>query len=126
SVWLQPRGGLTDVGHRRGHLQGAIASGASVAEATAGSGGRAMNGPQHDRVDELLGRLPREIAPTRDLWPDIEAQLRSQAQNTVADDVQPGESPSKSWQWMRMAAGVVLVMGVCVTALVVTREQSPS
>lgn len=85
-----------------------------------------MTGPEPDRLDELLGALPREVAPTRDLWPDIEAQLRPQTPDTTADDEQPGESASKAGQWLRMAAGVVLVVGVCVTALVVTRQQSPS
>lgn len=81
-----------------------------------------MTGPQRDRLDELLGQLPQEVAPTRDLWPQIESQLHADAPAGTDADALPPVTAGHSWHWVRMAAGVVLVVGVCVTALVVTRQ----
>ena len=56
------------------------------------------------RLDARLGKLPLEVAPGRDLWPDIAARIEERAQ--------PGASTTRRaaglWQ---AAAAVVLVAG---------------
>lgn len=76
---------------------------------------------QRDRLDELLGSLPDEMPLERDLWPAIEAQLQRNTTAEQAAAVPAGSS--QSWEWMRMAAAVVLMVGTCVTALLLTRDQ---
>lgn len=56
------------------------------------------------RLDARLGELPLEVAPGRDLWPDIAAQIEERAQ--------PVPSSTRGAAWLRQAAAaVVLVAG---------------
>lgn len=63
------------------------------------------------RIDEALDLLPRDIEPSRDLWPAIEARLEPRV-------VRGG----RRWPWLA-AAGVLLVVGSSLlTANLVRRE----
>ena len=71
-----------------------------------------MNGYENDeRNDELAAlaaRLPREVAPPRDLWPGIEAAISKQAPRR-----RPWERPWE-WRWERVlaqAAAVLVLVG---------------
>ena len=56
------------------------------------------------RLDARLGELPLEVAPRRDLWPDIAARIEERAQPVAATTRSP------AWLW-QAAAAVVLVAG---------------
>ena len=56
------------------------------------------------RLDARLGELPLEVAPRRDLWPDIAARIEERAQPVAATTRSP------AWLW-QVAAAVVLVAG---------------
>lgn len=56
------------------------------------------------RLDALLGELPLEVAPGRDLWPDVAARIDERVQ-PVAYKARPA-----AWLW-QAAAAVVLVAG---------------
>lgn len=65
------------------------------------------------RLDEALGRLPRSVDPAQDLWPAIEARLRSDERRSRA-----------RWVW-QAAAAVLLVVGSSVlTASLVKRDEA--
>lgn len=53
-------------------------------------------------LDERLRRLPREVAPARDLWPSIQARLHVQQRPAPA-------ARWSSWQMFAVAASVVMV-----------------
>lgn len=56
------------------------------------------------RLDERLGKLPAEIPPARDLWPEIAARIRApeeQRRRTSA--------PRSQWRLMAAAASVALI-----------------
>ncbi|MFO1401246.1 MAG: hypothetical protein U1F06_11015 [Steroidobacteraceae bacterium] len=55
--------------------------------------------PSPDTLDPLLARLPRAVAPARDLWPGVEAAIRP--------------APARQWP-LQLAAGL-LVAAVSVT-----------
>jgi len=62
---------------------------------------------EHDersqRLDERLSRLPAEIPPARDLWPQIAARLES-------DDGRSGRpARGRAWRYMAAAAATVVV-----------------
>lgn len=73
----------------------------------------------HDELDavrelrQAVDRLPRELRPSRDLWPEIAGRL----------DEQPSEAFAAGW-W-RVAAAVVLVAGGLLTA-VLLRSEAPA
>jgi hypothetical protein len=56
------------------------------------------------RLDARLGDLPLEVAPGRDLWPDIAARIEERAQPVTAT------TRRFAWLW-QVAAAVVLVAG---------------
>jgi hypothetical protein len=71
-----------------------------------------MNQRLRDPLDRALGSLPRDVAPERDLWSQIEAEIAAspRPQNTII------ELPAKrrfdmSSRWLQLAAGVVLIVG---------------
>ncbi len=73
-----------------------------------------MNAP-HDALDALLERVPRQVAPSRDLWPAIEAQIAAQSVGT--------RSPRHTRRWLQLAAAVVLVVASStITFFVVERS----
>jgi hypothetical protein len=71
-----------------------------------------MNERGRDHLDDLLSDVPREVAPSRDLWPDIKAQLVP-----VAPRV--GGSTRR---WLQLAAAVLLVIGSSVITYVVVQS----
>jgi hypothetical protein len=56
------------------------------------------------QLDARLGELPLEVAPGRDLWPDIAARIEGQAQPVAST------ARRAAWLW-QAAAAVVLVAG---------------
>jgi len=56
------------------------------------------------QLDARLGELPLEVAPGRDLWPDIAARIEGQAQPIAST------TRRAAWLW-QAAAAVVLVAG---------------
>lgn len=70
----------------------------------------------HDPLDELLARVPRQVAPSRDLWSAIEADIASSPSQIAM------QRPSR--RWMQLAAAVVLVLASSViTFFVMERNQ---
>lgn len=77
------------------------------------------------RLRERIARLPEEIAPARDLWPDIRATLE-------AERVRPfpaaggGGRARRLPPWVRLvAAGAVLVAGTATVTWRVMRDRTP-
>ncbi|HMN44021.1 MAG TPA: hypothetical protein PKE27_05585 [Povalibacter sp.] len=68
---------------------------------------------RRDPLDVALEALPREVAPTRDLWAGIEAEIAGPS---------PVVRRPSSALWMRLAAGVVLVIASSLTTYVITRQ----
>lgn len=68
-----------------------------------------------DPLDALLAQVPQHIAPARDLWPQIEAQIAAEV---------PGAHVSlPARRWFQLAAAVVLVVASSlVTFLLVQRS----
>ncbi|HTB68798.1 MAG TPA: hypothetical protein VK727_21435 [Steroidobacteraceae bacterium] len=62
-----------------------------------------MNDPSDSQLDALLARLGRDIAPTRDLWPQIEARASV-----------PQFHRRRAWQ---LAAGIAAVTVIATFAL---------
>ena len=52
----------------------------------------AEDGNATKRLDEALGRLPREVDPGQDLWPAIEARLEARSSRT-----------QRRWAWQAAA-----------------------
>jgi hypothetical protein len=73
-----------------------------------------MHHTEPDNLDQALCALPREIEPSRDLWPAIRAELKPMA-------AQPARArPAMLWQ---LAAGIVLVaLSSAVTYMIVRSE----
>jgi hypothetical protein len=67
-----------------------------------------------DPIDSLLAELPLDAQPSRDLWPEIKAQL-------VADA--PGAAtPLTSQRWFQLAAAVTLVIASSVITFFVVQN----
>jgi len=79
-----------------------------------------MSDPKRDPLDEMLAKLPQAIAPERDLWPAIDAQLTDE-RNERRGAHRPG------WRWYQLAAALLLVVGttLTVTMLAVRHEAPP-
>lgn len=77
-----------------------------------------MSEPRRDPLSDALGRLPAEVAPQRDLWPQIRAEI------DATPRARPAMEPGRRLQatWFRLAAGVVLVLATSLTTYLVTRE----
>lgn len=56
-------------------------------------------------LDRLIAELPAEIAPTRDLWP----QIASQIAQTKQDEAQPTAQPRRHF-WHLAAASVLIAL----------------
>jgi hypothetical protein len=67
-----------------------------------------------DPLDEALASLPRDVAPERDLWSEIRAEI---AQTPIAARVSPLQS-----NWFRLAAAVLLVLATSFVTYYVTRQ----
>jgi len=69
-----------------------------------------------DPLDRALASLPREIAPDNDLWLNICTEID-------ASPAPLSSRPSRSSpMWLRLAAGVLLVVGSSLTTYVITRQ----
>ncbi len=71
-----------------------------------------------DPLNELLASLPREVAPERDLWQGIQAEI---AKTPIVTDSAPVVHFSSS-RWFQLAAGVLLVLATSFTTYVITRQ----
>jgi hypothetical protein len=75
-----------------------------------------MNASSHDPLDREIAKLPREVEPRRDLWPDIRAQIEAQPAPVKS-------APISRMRWYQLAAAVLLIVGSSFTTFVVMREQ---
>jgi hypothetical protein len=73
-----------------------------------------FNKPGRDPLDQALDSLPKDVAPERDLWPQIRAEI---AQTPIAAPASPLQS-----NWFRLAAAVLLVLATSFVTYYVTRE----
>jgi hypothetical protein len=75
-----------------------------------------FNKTRRDPLDEALASLPQDVAPQRDLWPQIRAEIEKTpiAAPTPASRVQAN--------WFRLAATVLLMVGASFVTYYVTRE----
>jgi hypothetical protein len=75
-----------------------------------------FNKTGRDPLDQALGSLPEDVAPERDLWP----QIRAEIEKTPIVAPLP-VSPLQS-TWFRLAATVLLVLATSFTTYYVTRQ----
>lgn len=73
-----------------------------------------MNQPVHDPLDRLLGELPRDVQPTRDLWPEIKAQ--------IAADLPLAARRIRTQRWLQLAAAVLLVIASSVITFLLVQS----
>jgi hypothetical protein len=71
---------------------------------------------RRDPLDEALAALPEDVAPQRDLWPQIRAEIEK-TPIVARKPVSPFQS-----NWFRLAAAVLLVVGTSFVTYYVTRE----
>ena len=67
-----------------------------------------------DPLDEALASLPKDVAPQRDLWSGIRAEIE---QMPIAAPASPIQS-----NWFRLAAAVLLVLATSFVTYYVTRQ----
>jgi hypothetical protein len=73
-----------------------------------------FNKTGRDPLDEALAALPENVAPERDLWPQIRAEIE---QTPIAAPASPLQS-----NWFRLAAAVLLVLATSFVTYYVTRQ----
>jgi hypothetical protein len=73
-----------------------------------------FNKTGRDPLDQALGSLPEDVAPERDLWPQIRAEI---AKTPIAAPASPVQS-----NWFRLAAAVLLVLATSFVTYYVTRQ----
>ena len=73
-----------------------------------------FNKTGRDPLDEALASLPASVAPQRDLWPQIRAEIE---QTPIAAPKSVVQS-----NWFRLAAAVLLVLATSFVTYYVTRE----
>jgi hypothetical protein len=74
--------------------------------------------PNRDKLDQVLSSLPRDVEPSRDLWPGIRAEMERAPSVTH-------RMPAFSLL-TRMAAGFVLLIATSATTYLVTRQSLQS
>ena len=74
----------------------------------------------NDKIDNAASQLPDEIAPTRDLWPQIEARLQGELPGIAPVDTPqaPEEDAPPVW---RAAAAVLVLAAAAVAAVTILR-----
>lgn len=77
-----------------------------------------MSNERRDPLDQLLGSLPRDVPPERDLWQGIQAEI---AKTPIVTDAAPVVHFTSS-RWVQLAAGVLLVLATSFTTFVLTRQ----
>jgi hypothetical protein len=76
-----------------------------------------MNESRRDPLSEALAAVPEDVAPERDLWPQIRAEIAK------TPSFAPAERPrTVQATWLRLAAGFLLVLATSITTYWVTRE----
>jgi hypothetical protein len=70
------------------------------------------NESTRDPLDKALALLSRDVQPSRDLWAGISAEIGTSAVVTIA---KPRRFVAEPRSWMRIAAGIVLVVGSSLT-----------
>jgi hypothetical protein len=75
-----------------------------------------FNKTGRDPLDEALASLPEDVAPQRDLWPQIRAEIEK------TPIVAPVPASRVQSNWFRLAAAVLLVVGTSFVTYYVTRE----
>ena len=75
-----------------------------------------FNKTRRDPLDEALASLPQDMAPQRDLWPQIRAEIEK---TPIAAPTPTHRAQST---WFRLAAAIVLVLGTSFVTYYVTRE----
>jgi hypothetical protein len=76
-----------------------------------------MNESRRDPLSEALASLPEDVAPERDLWPQIRAEIARTPIVVEADRPRLVQTT-----WLRLAAGFLLVLATSLTTYFVTRE----
>ena len=69
-----------------------------------------------DPLDQALASLPEAVAPERDLWPQIRAEI---AKTPI---VAPASESRTQSTWFRLAAAVVLMVGTSFVTYYLTRQ----
>jgi hypothetical protein len=67
-----------------------------------------------DPLDEALASLPESVAPQRDLWPEIRAEIEK---TPIVAPARPVQST-----WFRLAAAILLVLATSFVTYYVTRQ----
>lgn len=67
-----------------------------------------------DPLDQALASLPEDVAPERDLWPQIRAEI---AKTPIVAPASPLQA-----NWFRLAAAVLLVLATSFVTYYVTRQ----
>src|SRR5207302_10472732 len=92
-------------GDRRGDLEGAAVPGAPLATGDAGVMTDRDTPPEFRELLERAARLPKSIAPPRDLWPGIETRIAGK---------RPGKGERERgglpWVLVRLAAEAILAV----------------
>lgn len=75
-----------------------------------------MNESRRDPLDQALASLPEDVAPERDLWPQIRAEIEK------TPIVAPAPARREQATWFRLAAAVLLVLATSLVTFYVTRQ----
>jgi hypothetical protein len=75
-----------------------------------------MSENRRDPLDQALASLPEEVAPERDLWPQIRAEIEK------TPIIAPAPARREQATWFRLAATVLLVLGTSLVTYYVTRQ----
>jgi hypothetical protein len=75
-----------------------------------------MSETRRDPLDQALASLPEDVAPERDLWPQIRAEIEK------TPIVAPAPASRVQSQWFRLAATVLLVLATSLVTYYVTRQ----
>ena len=75
-----------------------------------------MNESMRDELDDALARLPRDVEPSRDLWPQIRAAIDAEERESR------GGRRGAMFGWRQLAAGIVLVVLSSLATYVATRQ----
>ena len=83
-----------------------------------------MNQRLRDPLDRALGSLPPDVAPEKDLWAQIEAQIAASPPVPQRVDVTKARRFSVSSRWLQMAAAVLLIAGSSFTTWFVVQRSA--
>ena len=83
-----------------------------------------MNQRLRDPLDRALGSLPTEVAPEKDLWAQIEAQIAASPPVPQRVDVTKARRFAVSSRWLQMAAAVLLIAGSSFTTWVIVQRSA--